>query len=73
MSDRLLVSAKRYAEEHGYSNLQEFVRELIREKIFEREEKLNGMSTYLASEAVLAKDWLSKEEDDAWAHLQEKT
>lgn len=73
LPDRLLLTARKYAEKNGYSNLQEFIRELIREKLFEREEKLTGLSTYLASESVLAKDWLSKEEDEAWAHLQEKT
>jgi hypothetical protein len=28
------------------------------------------VSCYLMSEASLAKDWLSPEEDEAWAHLQ---
>lgn len=73
LPDPLLVTAKKYAEKHGYASLQEFIRELIREKLFDREEKLTGSSTYLASEAVLARDWLSKDEDAAWSHLQEKT
>ncbi len=73
LPDRLLFSAKTYAEEHGYGNLQDFIRELIREKLFDKEELLSGHQTYFASEKALAKTWLSKQEDEAWAHLQEKT
>jgi len=32
--------------------------------------KFGGKFTYLASEEALAKNWLSKEEDKAWEHLQ---
>ncbi|HLD75684.1 MAG TPA: ribbon-helix-helix domain-containing protein [Candidatus Norongarragalinales archaeon] len=73
LSDQLLTTAQSYAEKHGYGNLQDFIRELIREKLFENEEVLSGFQTYAASEKALGKAWLSKEEDDAWAHLQEKT
>ncbi len=53
--------------------LQDFIHELIREKFFENEEVLSGFQMYAASEKALGKAWLSKEADDAWAHLQEKT
>ena len=33
-------------------------------------EELNVPATALLSEAALAEDWLSPEEDAAWAHLQ---
>ncbi len=32
----------------------------------------NNMLTALASEKVLAKDWLTKEEDERWKHLQKE-
>ena len=73
LPERLSSLAKTYAEKHGYANLQELIRELIREKIFEPDEKLSGVNTYLASQASLAKAWNSPREDAAWAHLQEKT
>ena len=37
-----------------------------------KEEELDGKLTYLASEKSLARDWLLKEEDEAWAHLQKE-
>ena len=49
------------------------IRELIRERLFERErESIGGLSTYLASEGSLARNWNSPEEDEAWAHLQKE-
>ena len=73
LSDRIYTSAKVYAETHGFNTLQNFIRELIRERLFEREtEVFGGFSTYTASEESLARYWLSPEEDKAWAHLQEE-
>ncbi len=72
LSDKMFDSAKDYAEIHGFDSLQDFIRETLREKLFE-EENLDGRLTYLASEKSLARDWLSKEEDEAWAHLQKET
>lgn len=31
-----------------------------------------GCFTYLASEESLARSWLSQEEEEAWAHLQDE-
>ena len=74
LSDKTHASAKAYAEAHGFDNLQNFIRELIRERLFEKETEIfGGFSTYLASEESLARYWLSPEEDDAWAHLQRET
>ena len=73
LSDKMLSTAKEYAELHGYENLQDFIREMLREKLFEQEQNLSGINTYLASEKALAKNWLNKEEDKAWAHLQKET
>jgi len=69
LSDKMFASAKTYADMYGFDTLQDFVRELIREKLFE-DETISGLQTYLASEMSLAKDWLTKEEDQAWVHLQ---
>ncbi|MBI2446040.1 hypothetical protein HYV43_06645 [Candidatus Micrarchaeota archaeon] len=40
-------------------------------KIIRNHKENSGFETALASEKALAKTWLSKEEDEAWAHLQE--
>lgn len=72
LSDKMLVEAKKYARLHGYDQLHDFIRELLREKLFERE-GTSGLYTYKASEASLAKNWLRKEEDEAWQHLQKET
>ena len=39
LSDKIYSSAKVYAETHGFNTLQDFIRELIREKLFEREDE----------------------------------
>ncbi len=36
------------------------------------EEEFSVPATMLLSEAALAEDWLRPEEDEAWAHLQER-
>ena len=38
LPDKLLVSARQYAEKHGFGTVQEFVKETVREKLFEDEE-----------------------------------
>ena len=35
LSGKLLTNAQKYAKEHGFGTLQEFVKETIREKVFE--------------------------------------
>ena len=72
LSDKMLATAKKYARLHGYDQLQDFIREMLRERLFERE-GVSGLYTYKASEASLARNWLRKEEDEAWAHLQKET
>jgi len=71
LSEKMFESAQEYAENHGYDNLQDFIREVIRAKLFgEEAENLSGLYTYLASEKSLSRNWLSEKEDKAWAHLQ---
>ncbi len=74
LPEKLLTTAKEYSDIHGFASLQDLIRELLREKLFEEQgEILSGMRTAQASEAALAKVWLTKEEDAAWAHLQKET
>ena len=72
LPDKLLNAAKSVADVKGYNNVQDFIREMLREKLFEDQEKIGGKLTYLASEKTLAKNWLLKEEDKAWQHLQKE-
>jgi hypothetical protein len=73
LSDRLYSYANIYAEKYGFDSLQDFIRELIRERLFESEkESIGGLLTYMASEKSLARNWLSPEEDEAWEHLQKE-
>jgi len=37
MPGKLLVSARTYAEKHGFGTLQDFIKETVREKVFEEE------------------------------------
>jgi hypothetical protein len=69
LSDAVYSQAKKYSKSLGYGNVQEFIRETIREKLFEKENETGGLHTYLASEKSLAKLWNTKEEDEAWKHL----
>lgn len=61
--------AEAYAEKKGFRNIQELATASMREKIFEEGEFEEGLLTAIASEKVLAKDWLSKDEDEAWKDL----
>lgn len=36
--EKILSSAEAYAEEHGFSTVQEFVKEIVREKLFDEPE-----------------------------------
>ena len=38
LPEKVLVSAKSYTEEHGFNSIQEFIKEAIREKLFEKTE-----------------------------------
>lgn len=38
MPEKMLTSAQIYAEEHGYGTVQEFIKETVREKLFEETE-----------------------------------
>jgi len=73
LSDKMFSAAKNFAELKGFDSLQDFIRETMREILFEEtNEKKDGMLTYLASEDSLAKNWSTKEEDKAWQHLEKE-
>ena len=38
LPDNLIKSAQNYVEEYGYSNIQEFIKETLREKLYEEGE-----------------------------------
>lgn len=71
LSDEMLKKARKFAQKNGYSNIQELLKECLREKLFEKE-NVGGIFTYSASERSLAKNWLTKEEDEVWAHFQKE-
>jgi len=35
---KLLISAQKYAQKHGFTTIQEFIKETVREKLFEKPE-----------------------------------
>lgn len=73
LSDKMFDEARRFADLKGFDTLQDFIRELLREKLFEsKNENVGGIYTYKASEASLAKNWLLAEEDEAWDYLQKE-
>jgi hypothetical protein len=71
LSDKMFTEANRFADLKGFDTLQDFIRELLREKLFEsKNENIGGLYTTKASEDSLAKNWLLAEEDEAWDYLQ---
>lgn len=38
LSENMLVSANKYVEKHGFGTVQEFIKDLLREKLFEQQE-----------------------------------
>jgi metal-responsive CopG/Arc/MetJ family transcriptional regulator len=72
LSDKMFNKAKKYSSKKGYDSLQDFIRELMRERLFEKEQNLSGILTALASQKSLAKNWENENEDKAWEHLQKE-
>lgn len=63
--NQLLVSAKEYAEKHGFGNVQELIKESLREKVF-GEKLISKEELFLVKELVKATEdkglWKSEEE-----------
>ena len=72
LSDRMFATAKNIAEAKGFDSLQDFIRDLLRRTLFDNE-NIGGRYTMLASGESLGRQWLTKEEDEAWKHLQKVT
>jgi len=71
LSPIMIKKIREYSQKRGYTNIQEFIKNLLREKLFEKE-NVGGVFTYSASEKALSKNWLTKEEEKAWEHLQKE-
>ena len=61
--EKLLASAKDYADRHGFSSLQEFIKEAVRERV---DDELTEEEVSLARRLLKAKDdrrfWGTEEE-----------
>lgn len=55
MPDKLLVEAKRFAEDQGFGSVQEFIKETVREKIFEAP-KISKKELELVKKLVIASE-----------------
>lgn len=53
LPENMLKTAKTYADKNGYGTIQEFIKETIREKLFE-EEKLSKQEIILVKKIVEA-------------------
>lgn len=65
LNQEMLNSAEEIALDNGFLNVQEMIRQLIREKLLQREDILFG-----ASMESFGKEWLSDEDEKAWASFQ---
>ncbi len=70
VSEDFLDDARNYAKKHGYLNLQEFIRDAAREKIYEQYEVRNEYLEKLNSKD--ANTFLSDEEADEFDKELEK-
>ena len=71
LEDNLLESAKTYSQLHGYGNVQEFIKETIRQKIFD-EPDLTGeeLSLILKIAKVSEEKKLFKSEEELFKKLR---
>lgn len=70
VSEDFLDDARNYAKNHGYLNIQEFIRDAAREKIYEQYEVRNEYLEKLNSKD--ANTFLSDEEADEFDRELEK-
>jgi Arc/MetJ-type ribon-helix-helix transcriptional regulator len=71
LPDKMLESAKEYAEKHGFGNVQEFIKETVREKLFEELTKKEMHLVKKLAEAV-EKGNLYGTEKELFRKLREK-
>jgi len=65
INNNLLHKAEIVANKEGYINIQEMIREILRNKIYE-----DGDGLFEASMESIGKDWFTKEEEEAWQKFQ---
>ena len=53
LSNQTLISAKDYSKRHGFSTVQEFIKETVREKLFE-EPDISGEELELVNKLAIA-------------------
>mgnify|MGYP002628734982 CR=1 FL=1 len=73
MTENMLNSAQKYATENGYGNIQEFIKETVREKLFE-EPKISEKELNLVKKLIKAseKENLYGTEEELFQKLRKK-
>ena len=73
LPEKMIISANKYTEKHGYGTLQEFIKETLREKLFE-EKTISKRELALVKELleVSNKRELYKTEEELFAKLRIK-
>jgi len=66
LPQNLVEAAEDYAKRFGFRNIQELATSSMREKIFSEKEISESI---FADEELLAKNWLSEEDNNAWKDL----
>jgi len=70
---KLLVSTQKYAKKQGFSNIQEFIKETVREKIFDKPEFSKEEVKLIEKFAKACdKHKLYGTEEDLWKALRRK-
>lgn len=72
LPQKLLLSAQSYAEEHGFSTVQELVKETLREKLFEPSLTKEELSLVLKLAEVSDKKKLYGTEKELFKKLKRK-
>ena len=67
----LIEAAENYVKNFGFRNIQELAAASMREKIFKTESlsEKELRETIFADEKLLAQNWLSEEDNEAWKDL----
>jgi len=66
LPEDFVKAAENYAKKFGFRNIQELAASSMREKIFAKKQINENI---FADEELLAKNWLSKEDNEAWKDL----
>ena len=66
LPENFVKAAENYAKTFGFRNIQELATACMREKIFA---KGKNSAEIFADEGLLAQNWLSEEDNQAWKDL----